>query len=87
MSDIKNTKPKTKKFEFNGVIQDISRKDKGSKNCKAPHTAFTILTNTITSKQMDELVYGGCFGHKVCLKIMVIKENSEQKERERIESH
>ena len=84
---MKNTKPKTKKLEFNGVIQDIARRDKGSKSCKDPHTAFTILTNTITNKQMDELVYGGCFGHKVCLKIVVIKESSKQKERERTESH
>ena len=71
---MKNTKAKTKKFEFNGVIQDIARRDKGSKSCKDPHTAFTILTNTITNKEMDELLYGGSFGHNVCLKIEVVKE-------------
>lgn len=61
-------------FEFNGVMQDISRKKKGSKSCKDPHTAFTILTREITEKEMDALMHGGCCGHRICLKIEVVKE-------------
>jgi len=67
-------KEKTKKFEWNGVIQDIHIREKGTKNCDQPHTKFTILTPKITHEEMNELVFGGCNGAKVCLKIEVVKE-------------
>ncbi len=70
---------KTKKFEFDGLLQNIAKKDKGSKSCKQPHTAFTILTKPITNEVMDSLVYGGCNGAKICLKIEVVVEKLKEK--------
>ena len=69
---------KSEKFEFNGLIQNISKKDKGSKSCKDPHTEFTILTRPITNEEMDKLVFGGCFGAKTCLKIEVLTEKPKE---------
>ena len=54
------------------MIQDICKKDKGSKSCKDPHTSFTILTRTISNEEMDALVYGGCFGARLKLTVEVI---------------
>ena len=67
-------KQETTKFEFHGLMQNIAKKDKGSKSCKDPHTAFTILTREITNEEMDALCYGGCYGFKCRLTIEVIKE-------------
>lgn len=63
-----------RKFEFDGVMQDVSRKDKGSKNCKQPHTKITFLTRTITNEEMDALCYGGCYGMKIHMTIECVKD-------------
>ena len=70
------------KFEFDGLMQDVHQKPKGSKSCKDPHTAFTILTRQITNQEMDRIVYGGVHGFKVKLTIEVIKK-SQTKQGER----
>jgi len=67
-------KPKTKKFEFDCLLQDINRKKKGSKSYKKPHTAITVLVREIDEDEMDALVRGGCFGVRVYLKIEVVME-------------
>jgi len=72
-------KIKTKKFEFDALLQNIAIKDKGSKSCKDPHTVFTVLTKPIFNEEMDALVYGGCYGAKICLKIEVVVEKQKQK--------
>lgn len=64
-----------KKFEFDGaLLGDIHLKQKGSKQCKTPHTKFSILTNLISNEEMDQLVYGGIYGFKVKLTIEVVEE-------------
>lgn len=70
---------KTKKFEFDAVLQDIHRRDKGSKNCKDPHTSLTLLTRPITNDEMDKIVYGGCFGAKVHVVIEVLTKEEKSK--------
>lgn len=72
-----NEKPETETFEFDCLLQNIDRKKKGSKSYKPPHTAFTVLTKEITEDQMDALVYGGCYGTNVYLKITVVKEKKK----------
>lgn len=67
----------TKKYEFDGLMQDIQQKPKGSKSCKDPHTKFTILTKPITNTEMDKLVYGGCYGFRLKLIIEVVEEKTE----------
>ena len=73
----KQTPIKTRKFELRGVMQNFSRKEKGSKNCKDPHTAFTILTRLMTPEELDAILFGGCYGHTVCLNIEVVIEKPE----------
>jgi len=70
----KTTQIKTRKWELTGVMQNIHKKPKGSKHCNQPHTEFRILTRPITNEEMDALVFGGCYGAKVCLKIEVLIE-------------
>ena len=70
-------KIKTRKFELRGVMQNFSRKEKGSKSCNQPHTAFTILTRLMTPEELDALLFGGCYGAKVCLNIEVVIEKPD----------
>lgn len=65
---------KLRRFEFDGLMQDVSKKGKGSKSCKDPHTKFSILTRPITNEEMDAIVYGGVYGFKVKLTIEVVKD-------------
>lgn len=67
------SKPKTKTYEFNAVLQDIHRRKKGSSAFKSPHTTFTVITREITEDEMDALVHGGCNGNRICLKIEVVE--------------
>ena len=63
-----------RKFEFSGLMKDIAVKNKGSKSCKDPHTAITILTRPITNEEMDALCYGGCYGYKIRLSVEVVRD-------------
>lgn len=72
------------KFEFDGLMQDVHQKPKGSKSCKDPHTAFTILTRQITNQEMDKIVFGGCYGFKVKLTIEVVKEPQTERKGESV---
>lgn len=79
MGKQKMRKLKTKTFKLKGIMQDINRKKKGSKKYKPEHTAFTIITRPINEDEMDELVFGGIYGHTVCLEITVTKEKLDEK--------
>ena len=69
-------KPETQKYEFDGLLQDVAKKPKGSLHYNGPHTAFTILTKSISNEVMNALVFGGVNGAKICLKIEVVKDKS-----------
>ena len=68
---------KTKTFEFDGLLGDFHRKNKGSKQCKDPHTTFTILTREITNEEADKIVFGGVYGCKVKITIEVVEKKIE----------
>lgn len=65
-------KPKTRVFELNGVLQNFHRAEKGNKVCKQPHTALTFLTRLMKPEELDALLHGGVYGHKVDIRIEVV---------------
>lgn len=71
------TKPKTRVFKLSGVLQNFKRVEKGNKICNQPHTALTFLTRLMNPEELDALLYGGCYGHKVDIKIEVVIDESK----------
>lgn len=68
----KQETPKTRIFELNGVLQNFHRVEKGNKICKQPHTSLTFLVRLMTPEELDALLHGGVYGHKVNIRIEVV---------------
>lgn len=74
--------PKTRVFELSAVLQNFHRVEKGNKVCNQPHTALTFLTRLMKPDELDALLHGGVYGHKVDIRIEVVVDEQTTEEKE-----